>query len=260
MRTKQQFLHAMGIDRWILRQDAPDVQQTEDLLEAEPATEPAAELKTDPAPKGIASETIASEATASIDSPRAPKTNAKKSSVLAETDLKTTQQEAPMPPPPRFTLALLQYEQLGLCLSLPPNNKGSDTKIPQRFCDDLARALGQNPETANCQLIEWPELDSPHIDQSMAVATDVVAHKFSALPSIVLVFGEVVKQYHPGLEALTPTDPVQIGTQRVYLYDEVSNIMHSADAKRALWHAFQERLQEGLQEGLPQTLATPEAE
>ena len=275
MHTKQQFLDAMGIDIWLLRQNLLDGQPTEALLAAEPATAAEADSET---PSETLSETLLEETAP------APESTVERSSVLADTDLKTTPQEEPRPPPPRFTLALLQYEQLGLCLSLSPSgasirastsassgastsassnmpsNKSSETKIPQRFCDDLARAFGKKPETTNCQLIEWPELTSPHIDQSMAVAADVVAHKFSFLPNIVLVFGEVVKQYHPGLEALTPTNPVQLGTQKVYLFDEVGSIMHSADAKRALWRWFQEQFQEGLQEGLPQTLASPEAE
>ncbi len=216
MRTKRQYLDAMGIDIWTLRCHASSEQQTDVLLEA--AT-----------PNSKVPEASEVEAAPQV-------TATKKSAATTETGAK---KNSPEQEEPRFTLAFLQYDQLGLCLSLPSDQ----TKIPKHFCDDLARSLGKNPDTGSSQLLEWPLLNSSSIDQSLAAAKEVVMHKFNLLPATVLVFGEAVKQYHPDLEALVSASPTQeTGRQTVYLFDEVTSVMQSADAKRALWQTLQQTL------------------
>ncbi len=235
----------MGIDVWTLRGNDSGGDQAE---VSPAAADPPGEVAPKTQPSGEATAVLNQIAVPNqITQPSEPATAVQRqvAEALAGTAVEageeavakpTTRQERPAQP--RFTLAFLHYDQLGLCLCLPDGQ----AKVPRLFCDDIARALGNDPETARFQLLEWPMLKhSSSIDQSIDAAIQVVAQKFSLLPGTVLVFGEAAKQYHPGLETLVVAGGVQeLAGQTVYLFDEVSQVMQSAATKRTLWQTLRQ--------------------
>ena len=68
-------------------------------------------------------------------------------------------------PLPKFLLALFHYETVCICLSLD-----GESELPRRFCDDVARTMGGNIESLRFQLLKWPMLSTPGIDQSIKAA------------------------------------------------------------------------------------------
>lgn len=196
--TKRQYLAAMGIDVWVPRvSGAVDIGVQEEASSATPLPDAAA-------PKSF------SQKKAERPAPR--------------------RKVAAPPPAPAFSLALLHYGSVGLCLSLEAGGK-----LPRRFCDDVARAGRGDVENARFQQLDWPMLKSTSIDQSIDVAREVVARKFLWLPDRIFVFGEDVCDYHQAIAAAKPGQVVRAEPKHYTLMGGVFEVMASADAKRLLW-------------------------
>lgn len=132
---------------------------------------------------------------------------------------------APPAEAPRFKLAFVSYGQLGLCLPL----KGA---LPKRFCDSLALALGEQPESGKHQILEWPVArPRPGFDQSIQVARQAVAEALAALPPRRLVFGEEAQRYCP--------PQAEAGEARLEFLPDLETLLASADQKRRLWRQLQ---------------------
>lgn len=136
---------------------------------------------------------------------------------------------------PRFRMALLHYGEVGLCLSLQ-----AGVELPRRFCDDIARCLGGQPDTAKYQQLDWPMLSSGGIDQSIDAARQVVTQKFGVLPEKVLVLGADLAAYYGPLTEAEPGVPMNHGRQSILLMSSLEEVMNSATAKRRLLHTLHE--------------------
>ena len=212
MRSKRQYLEAMGIDVWSRR--PPPVVVKENVKEKTKAA-------TGRADKPKRAEHIANATRPSRKVPASGK----------------------VPPitheVPRFSLAFFHYGSIGLCLSL--NNE--ETRVPRRLCDDLARVMNGNIEAVRFHRLDWPMLSTTGIDQSINAAREVVTQKFSTLPARVIVIGRDVADYYEPLanvQAHLPGDAggQKIGGQSVMLIPSLEEFMTSAQAKRDLLPAL----------------------
>ncbi len=203
MRSKRQYLEAMGIDVWSRRPPPVVVKE-----------------KTKAAPRR-ADKPKRAEHTA--NAPRPP--SGKVPPIAHEV--------------PRFSLAFFHYGSIGLCLSL--NNE--KTQVPRRLCDDLARVMNGNIEAVRFHRLDWPMLSTTGIDQSIDAAREVVTQKFSALPARVIIIGQDVADYYEPLadvQAHLPGDAggQKIGGQSVMLLPSLEAFMASVQAKRDLLPAL----------------------
>lgn len=130
---------------------------------------------------------------------------------------------------PRFRLALLHYESVGLCLSL-----GDSKEFPRRFCDDLAKVMGGNVAGVRYHQLEWPMLSTSGIDQSISAARGVVTQKFKVLPNKVIVIGSDVGELFNPLLDMAPVTPHQVGSQSFLLIPALTELLASSTLKREL--------------------------
>jgi hypothetical protein len=200
--TKKQYLQAMGIEVWSLRQshspESPGVSEKGAARQRQPARADSRKVQHQPAPK------------IAIDSePRIP----------ASIDL------------PVFQLAFLHYQSIGFCISLPKGVEG----VPRRFCDDIARVAGGDIKAAKHHQLNWPMLNNSSIDQSLKAAKEVVAQKFGLLPKTVFVFGEDIRGYFDGIADLEIGSGRTVRGQEMFLFTSISQLMDSSNHKKSLW-------------------------
>jgi hypothetical protein len=205
--SRQQYLKAMGIDVWSIRQAPGDLAVVQPIL---PQGEP----------DRAAPATYRSISNASVKN-AAVKRAVTDAIIPAD---RQTEQEVP-----EFRLALLHYGSIGLCLSL-----GKTAELPRRFCDDIAGIMGGELKEARYHQLQWPMLSSRNFDQSIAAAREVVTQKFRVLPQRVVVFGEDVGEYFNPLRDLPVLTPGAIGSQSFLLIPSLGDLMGSSAAKREL--------------------------
>ncbi len=203
--TRSSYLKAMGIDVWI-SQSAVAAQV---VVDVEPTVKPANSQS------GMPARAIAE--TAERVKQTKPEALVQASATAAVQDV------------PEFMLALFNYETIGLCLSLH-----TESDLPRRFCDDVARAMGGNIESVRYQLLKWPMLSTSGIDQSINAAREVVTQKFRQMPSRVLVFGDDVGDYYNPLRDLVPMTVGVVGPQTFLKVPSLKDLLGSGSAKREL--------------------------
>ena len=271
MLTNPQYLETMGIDIWVRRalippqakqaqpaqrQAAPVAKQpppsppstphaaTPPQAPAQPATSQAATAPHAPAQPATSQASATSAAPSAAEAPAAASAAqaslaAARQALAQESPAPATQPptpaaaQEPKEPAPQFRLAFLAYTQLGLCLHLAGD-------LPRQFCDDLARALGEDPNAASLKYLDWPLVkNNPAIDQSLSIAQQAVAEALAQLPARVLAFGEALPRYCPPLADASPGAQIKAGSQTLTLLPDAAALMASAEAKRRLWQQLQ---------------------
>ena len=203
--TKNSYLKAMGIDVWTSRPATP-----------QPIPEVPRKPTESAAPVVLKAKQASQAARQILEAPGLPVIHAEVNRTV-----------------PEFLLALFHYETMGICLSLR-----SESELPKRFCDDVARTMGANIESVRYQLLQWPMLSTSGIDQSIKAAREVVTQKFSQMPARVVVFGsDVIEYYHP-LGDLAPMSPGVVGARSFLLVPSLKAVLGSGAAKRELMLAM----------------------
>jgi len=200
--SRQQYLKAMGIDVWSIRQAPCGLAVAQPIL-----------------PQGDPDLAVP----ATYQSMRNASAKSAVAGAIIPAD-RPIEQEVP-----EFRLALLHYGSIGICLSL-----GKTAELPRRFCDDIAGIMGGDLKAARFHQLDWPMLSSRDIDQSISAAREVVTQKFRVLPSRVVVFGEDVGEYFIPLRDLPVLTPGAIGSQSFLLIPSLGDLMGSSAAKREL--------------------------
>lgn len=150
---------------------------------------------------------------------------------VAVEDVMEKEETGPAPEAPRFSLAFLHYETVGLCLSLDPDEE----EIPRRFCDDIARSMDGNLDGARFQKLDWPMVKTAAFDQSIGAAREVVAEKLNIMPPVVFMFGEDLKEYFAPLSHQDVGSVTNIEGRTVALFERSREVMTSAARKASLW-------------------------
>ena len=226
MLGKRQCLELMGIEVWVRRALLPPASAARGAAALQPASLPPASAQAAPAARAAPSGATASPAAPPSLAPATPApASAPPAPGATEAAPAASAGPAPGAEVPRFKLAFVSYGQLGLCLPL----KGA---LPKRFCDSLALALGEKPESGKYQTLEWPVArPRPGFDQSIKVARQAVAEALAALPPRRLVFGEEAQRYCP--------PQTEEGEARLEFLPELETLLASADQKRRLWRQLQ---------------------
>ena len=134
---------------------------------------------------------------------------------------------------PKFMFALFHYETIGICISLP-----SEKDLHRSFCDDVARAMGGNISSVRYQLLKWPMLSAPDVDQSISVAREVVTQKFRQMPPKFLVFGDDARRYYKPLRDLIPFSAATNGLQSLMIVPSLKTLLSSSSLKHELMLAL----------------------
>lgn len=229
---QRRYLAAMGIDVWVHRGRLADLTQ---VMPDSPAAAAPATSANQP-PPAVHEKAVDEQATqkkAQGSPPEAAPTAIEAQDLQPAPEASGQDVEVPS-----FSLALLHYGSLGLCLSMAEGEE-----VPKVFCDDLARAAGANVKAVKHQQLDWPMVNSNSMDQSIAVARQVVASKLVQLPSRILMLGQDLARWHEPLTGANPGDLVQAGDSLCLLLPSASEIMASADEKRRLWSLLKNMLE-----------------
>ncbi len=207
MQARHQYLKAMGIDVWLLRDTVHD-------SAAEPVVETVSTGQRVPVPEQAPVQpTAGSDAGSALTS----------SAVAAPEARREAARPAPGPVP-QFHLCFCDYGRLSLCFSLPKDAAGLDAGL-RRFGDDIAYALGVSV-TPNINSLSWPMVDSKHLDQSEAAASTVIRQRLRP-GEVTLLFGAAAQRF---------VSPHCKG-QWVAL-EEFESYMATSGHKRGLWRAI----------------------
>ena len=232
MDVKRDYLRAMGIEIWSIRPPVPERvvaesvgQPSADHQQAPrtvlPAASPTAAQIVAPLRTGQPSGVGSSDHALSLDGSR----NIGSRNIDGNIGGHTGGAEKPV-----FSLVFLHYRTHGFCLWL----NSADSALSRKFCDDVARFIGADLTATKYQKLDWPMLNTPGVDQSLEVVQEVLAQKFSVLPKQIIVFGEEVCRFHPGLVGTSLGETRILGSQSVLLVPALKTLLDSGSQKRQL--------------------------
>lgn len=236
MLTKRETLRAMGIEVWSLRSGMTPANldlANSDAASAKPSTPsskkpsassltPIEALKAQVAPTGE-------------DSVEAAQGQRRSTGVENSADQAADQTAHPSGDKsvPSFRYAMLHYDSVGVCISLP-----QESEVPRRLCDDLARLMGGDIKAVKFQELKWPMLSNSGIDQSLGAARQVVTEKFRLLPQKVIVIGADVGHCFQPVQDLAHMTHGRFGAQAYFLIDSADALISSSETKRRLMMAL----------------------
>lgn len=137
---------------------------------------------------------------------------------------------------PRFSLALLQVQDLLVVNALPPNRPGGLNATHQRLLAEIVLVLGRQMGAEPIEIFNWPLVNNPTLDQGPALARQGVLARLRKLlpqaPSMIMAMGDAAIEFVPENWADTPM--VRLETP------SLDQLLRIPGAKRELWLQLQD--------------------
>ncbi len=139
---------------------------------------------------------------------------------------------------PRFSLALLQVQDLVVVNTLPPNRPGGLNTTHRRLLAEIIAVLGRQMGSEPIEIFNWPLVHNPSLDQGPDLARQGVLARLRKLspqaPDMIMTMGEAAAAFVP--EHWADKAPARLETQ------SLDQLLRIPGAKRELWLQLQDYL------------------